>query len=328
MTKNETALVWHYTDGAALMSILAKNELWAGSAAFMNDTNELLSGSIHLRKHFEDQRAGLPKDVTEGLEEYIPEVRERSRRSFVLSASSDGDSLTMWRYYGRDQVSFAVGLDRNEPLVPLARLKEDTHPNPPAGYLDDMYDKEEDGQIATHPDGSPVVIFDPDSIIIEGGDWKPVVYDPAQQSEIIAEIFGNLRKGVEKRNSTAESNRHWFWLYPYLINESLDLIKNEGFRDEREERIIVWPNPDWKFIFHRPGVFGLVPYVKLTSLGGVNDDVHEDRFATEPGRLQIREIRIGPTPYSSEAAVSLKQLLNFHGLHDVKVSYSEIPFRQ
>lgn len=54
MTKNETALVWHYTDGAALMNILARNELWAGSAAFMNDTNELLSGSIQLRKHFDD----------------------------------------------------------------------------------------------------------------------------------------------------------------------------------------------------------------------------------------------------------------------------------
>ncbi|MGN7149296.1 DUF2971 domain-containing protein [Arthrobacter sp. SAFR-179] len=328
MRKNETALVWHYTDGAALINILAKNELWAGSAAFMNDTNELLSGSIQLRQHFEDQRAVLSKDVIEGLEEYIPEVKERSRHSYVLSASSDGDSLTMWRYYGRDQVSFALGLDRNVPLVPLARLKEDVHPNPPAGYLDDMYDRDEDGQIVTYPDGSPIVIFDPDSIIIEGGNWKPVIYDPEEQAEIIVEIYNKLREGVEKRNSTAESSRPSFWLYPYLINESLDLIKNEGFRDEREERIIVWLNPDWKFVFHRPGAFGLVPYVKLTGLGGVNDDVYEERFAMGPGRLPIREIRIGPTPYSSQAADSLKQLLNFHGLHDVRVSYSEIPFRQ
>ncbi|MGM7777433.1 DUF2971 domain-containing protein [Arthrobacter sp. KNU-44] len=326
MTENEADLIWHYTDGAALMKILAKNELWAGSAAFMNDTNELLSGSIQLRKHFEDQRRALPEDVIKGLEEYIPEVRERSRHSFVLSASSDGDSLTMWRYYGRDQVSFAIGLDRNQPLVPLARLTDDNHPNPPAGYIDDIYDKDEDGQIATNPDGSPVVIFDPDWVIIEGGDWKPVVYDPAQQSEIITEIFENLRKGVEEQ-LTVGRNRHW-WLYPYYMNESLDLIKNQGFRDEREERIIVWPNPDWKFVFHRPGAFGLVPYVKLTSWGGVDEDLHEEPFAIEAGRLPIREIRIGPTPYSSEAAGSLKQLLNFHGLHDVKVSYSEIPFRQ
>ncbi|MEE2570444.1 hypothetical protein V1638_13715 [Pseudarthrobacter sp. J64] len=328
MTEYEADLIWHYTDGAALMNILANNELWAGSAAFMNDTNELLSGSIQLRKHFEDQQASLPDAVINGLEEYIPEVRDRSRHSFVLSASSDGDSLTMWRYYGRDQVSFAIGLDRKESLVPLARLKGDSHPHPPTGYLDDMYEKEEDGQIATFPDGSPIVIFDPDSIIIEGGDWKPVVYDPAVQAEIIAEMFEKLLEGVEKRSSAAEPGRHWLWLYPYIMNESLDLIKNEGFRDEREERIIVWPNPSWKFVFHRPGPFGLVPYVKLTSLGGDNDDVHEDRFATESGRLPIREIRIGPTPYSSEAAGSLKQLLSFHGLHDVKVSYSEIPFRQ
>ncbi|MBT2513105.1 hypothetical protein [Arthrobacter sp. ISL-30] len=68
--------------------------------------------------------------------------------------------------------------------------------------------------------------------------------------------------------------------------------------------------------------------MKLTSLGGDNDDMHENRFATEPGRLPIREVRIGPTPYSSEATASLKQLLDFHGLHDVKVSCSEIPFRQ
>lgn len=325
MTKPQTELIWHYTDGAALMSILEKNELWASSAAFMNDTNELLSGSIQLRKHFEEQRAALPEDVIEGLKKYIPEVKERSRNSFVLSASSDGDSLTMWRYYGRDQVSFAVGLDRSERLVPLARLKEDTHPNPPANYLDNKYEQDEDGNVVIYPEGGPAVIDDPDFLFVEGGDWKPVVYEPAQQTKIIAGIFEKLREGVER---PPEPNRLTIWLFPYLMNESLDLIKNAGFIDEREERIIIWPNPDWKFVFHRSGPFGLVPYVRLTSLGGDNDDPREDRFATAPGRLPIREIRIGPTPYRSEAAASLKQLLGFHGLHDVKVKCSNIPFRQ
>ncbi|MEV8085015.1 hypothetical protein [Pseudarthrobacter oxydans] len=328
MTKNATELVWHYTDGAALMNILAKNELWAGSAAFMNDANELLSGSIQLRKHFEDQRSILSESVVEDLEEYIPEVRARSRDSFILSASSDGDSLTMWRYYGRDQVSFAVGLDRSQPLVPLARLEAASHPNPSPDYYADMYDVDKDGQIVEHPDGSPAVIFDPDSLIIEGGQWKPVVYEQAEQSKFITEIFETLRQGVEKRNSSPEDGRLRFWLYPYFMNETLDLIKNEGFRDEREERIIVWLNPDWKFVFHRTGPFGLVPFVKLTSLRGENVDPSEDRFATRSGKLPIREIRIGPTPYSAEATASLKQLLGFHGLHDVKVTHSEIPFRQ
>lgn len=320
MANDKTELVWHYTDGAALINILANNELWAGSAAFMNDTNELLSGSIQLRNHFEGQRAALSEDTIQKLNEYIPEVKARSRDSFVLSASSDGDSLTMWRYYGRHHVSFAVGLDRSQPLVPLARLTRDDHPHPPHGYYDDMYDFDDDG--------NRFLIHDPDTVFIEGGEWKPVVYETKRQLEIVADVFEKLREGVEKRSASSEKGRLWIWLFPYFMNESLDLIKNEGFRDEREERIILWPNPAWKFVFHRPGPFGLVPYVKLTSLGGDNVDPQETSFATKAGPLPIREIRIGPTPYSIEAAESLKQLLDFHGLHDVKVTYSDIPFRQ
>ena len=101
-------------------------------------------------------------------------------------------------------MSFAVGLDRSEPLVPLTRLKDDTHPNPPAGYWHDMYDQDEDGQICTHPDGSPVVILDPDAVIIEGGNWKRVVYDPSQQAGIVSEIFESLRTGIERRISASE----------------------------------------------------------------------------------------------------------------------------
>ena len=115
--KNAPALVGHCTDGAALM-FLTKNEL-CGRFGGVHERYERTTVWQHqLRKHFEVQRAALPTDVIEGLERYIPEVRGRSRHSFVLSASSDGDSMSMWRYHGRHQVSLAVGLDRNEPLVP------------------------------------------------------------------------------------------------------------------------------------------------------------------------------------------------------------------
>lgn len=320
MANDETELVWHYTDGSALMNILKNNELWAGSAAFMNDTNELLSGSIQLRRHFEDRRPSLPEEICEKLEEYIPEVRAGSRHSFILSASSDPDSLTMWRYYGRDRASFAIGLDRTKKLAPLARLAVDKHPNPPADYYDDIYDFAENGD--------RFIVQDPDQVFIEGGGWNAVVYDPPRQSQIISEVFGKLREGVETRVARGEARRRWIWMYPYFMNEELDLIKNEGFRDELEERMTILPNPAWKFVFHRPGPFGLVPYVKLTSLDGDNMDPGENLFATKPGRLPIREIRIGPTPNSGEAVASLEQLLEFYGLHDVQVTYSEIPFRQ
>ncbi|MGO4433279.1 hypothetical protein AB4Y88_08295, partial [Paenarthrobacter sp. RAF9] len=192
-------------------------------------------------------------------------------------------------------------------------------PTPPDDYYDDKYDYSDDGERFT--------VNDPDTVIVEGGEWKDVVSKPERQGEIISDVFHKLREGVEK-NFSPEDGRRWIWLFPYYMNEELDLIKSNGFIDERESRVIVWPNPAWKFVFHRAGPFGLIPYVKLTALGGENADPHETRFATAPGRLPIREIRIGPSPYSVEATSSLTQLLEFYGLHNVKVSCSEIPFRQ
>lgn len=124
----------------------------------------------------------------------------------------------VWRYYGRDQISFAIGLDRSVRLVPIQGVESDQHPNRPADYYDDMYDSDEDGQISTHPDGSPAVIFDRDSLIIEGGDWAPLVYDPDRQKEVIAgSIFDKLREGVD-RQSASEDGRIRLWLFPFMMS--------------------------------------------------------------------------------------------------------------
>ncbi|ASN20124.1 hypothetical protein [Arthrobacter sp. YN] len=328
MTVSTPGLVWHYTNGAALMNILEKNELWASSAAFMNDANELLSGSLQLRQYFEEQRSSLPSQTVRDLEAYIPDTRNRDRDSFVLSASSDGDSLTLWRNYGREHVSFAVGLDESVPLVPIAGCLDNQHPNPSPGYYDGMYEVDVDGSVLEHPNGAPVVVDDPDRVLIECSVWKSVVYDRDDQKQLIGKVFNNLRAGVEERRGRSEESRRTFWLYPYLMNEDLEIVKNVGFQDEREKRVVVWLNPDWKFVFHRTGPFGLVPYVKLTSLEGAETEPYETDYVTAPGRLPIREIRVGPTPYGAGAVRSLKQMLDFQGFHDVTVSYSEIPFRQ
>lgn len=321
-------LVWHYTDGAALMNIIANNELWASSAAFMNDMNELLSGNLELRKHFDEQRDTLPGPVTKLLERHIPKDGSRTKNAFVLSGSTDPDSLTLWRNYGRHQVSFAVGFDKAVPLVPMIPtvpqdgIEVTRHPYPPSDYYENMYDTDADGQVATTPDGAPIVIDDPDSELVENSGWKPVVYDQGQQKELISGIFERLHEAAEA--ATNGKSSIGLWMQVYLMNESLNLIKNAGFLDEREERVVVWLAPDWKFVCHRPGPYGIMPYIKLTA---PNDDDLDDRYATKPGKLPIREIRIGPSPYSLAAVESLKQLLGFQGLHDVKVTYSEIPFR-
>ncbi|POH75369.1 hypothetical protein [Arthrobacter glacialis] len=329
MGDNENSnLVWHYTDGAALMNIITNNELWASSAAFMNDVDELLSGNKELRKHFDEQRETLPEPVAQLLEQHIPKEDSRTKDAFVLSGSTDPDSLTLWRNYGRHQVSFAVGFDKRVPLVPMIPtvpkdgIEVTEHPYPPSDYYENMYDSDAEGNVALHPDGSPIVINDPDTERVENSGWKPVVYDQSQQKDLISEIFARLRQSAEA--ATDGKSSIGFWMQLYLMNESLHLIKNAGFLDEKEERVVVWLAPDWKFVCHRPGPYGIMPYIKLTA---PSEDDSDHRYATKPGTLPIQEIRVGPSPYSLAAVESLKQLLGFHGLHDVKVTYSEIPFR-
>src|SRR3954453_11953836 len=42
--KTDPGVVWHYTDGSGLLSILRHDVLWATSAAFLNDKNEVALG--------------------------------------------------------------------------------------------------------------------------------------------------------------------------------------------------------------------------------------------------------------------------------------------
>lgn len=305
------------------MGITTKNELWATSAAFMNDMDELLSGNKELRKHFKAQRGDLESHIADVLDQHIPEEGSRTKDAFVLSGSTDPDSLTLWRNYGRHQVSFAVGLDKAVPLVPLIAepLKDgvelEAHPNPPADYYEGIYDEMEDG--------TPVQLFDPDGVLVEGGFWKPVIYEQAAQKETITKISDGLRESAEAQ--ARGKSQLGLMFRSYAMHDSLHLIKNAGFLDEREERIVMWLAPDWKFVCHRAGPYGIMPYIKLTASDGDNHSEHDISYATGPGKLPIREIRVGPSPYSLAAVESLKQLLGFHGMHDVKVSYSEIPFR-
>ncbi|MBG0741349.1 hypothetical protein IV500_18445 [Paeniglutamicibacter antarcticus] len=63
-------LVWHYSDGAGLKSILGNRVLWASSAAYMNDFQELISGDDVLNKIY----ARLKEEVSENHREELQQA--------------------------------------------------------------------------------------------------------------------------------------------------------------------------------------------------------------------------------------------------------------
>lgn len=126
-------LAWHYTSAAGLLGIIEGHSLRATSAAFMNDANEMKTGVLALRLAFERMKHTL-SDEDRKMAEASSLLRESSViDSFLVSASSKSDLLTIWRNYGGGQVAYAIGFDRSIKLAPRENIGGEAHPAPPPG---------------------------------------------------------------------------------------------------------------------------------------------------------------------------------------------------
>ena len=103
-------LLFHYTDQAALIGIVQRQELWASRARFLNDTSELMHAyeltAGECRRRLE---AGLDPASTawlQGFVVYVEEVGHPDPAQYIVSLSENGDLLSQWRGYG----DYAVGL--------------------------------------------------------------------------------------------------------------------------------------------------------------------------------------------------------------------------
>lgn len=315
-------LVWHYTSPDGLSGILQNDVLWATSAAFMNDAHELTSGARALRKHFEKQRSSLDPAIVDEVEKQINDLSIDASSAYIVSASEDGDSLTLWRNYGKHSVSYAIGLDPSLPLLPLQTTDEEEHPNPPKGW-GPTYEEVSDGHWAA--------IDEPDRPVAahlgeNGKPWIPVVYDREGRRKIVEENFQDIINSIKSRMPNKLIVR-FNWLGDLL------LIKARGFQDEREVRInYTLIAPDWKFLHFRNTTWGATPYIRLTAAPDGYDaqEVYwgsGKEYAKEAATLPIVHIRIGPTPYRKAAKKALRQLLDLQGYSHVKISASKIPYR-
>lgn len=307
-------LVWHYTNGSALQNIIGRSELWASNTAFMNDTHERRLADKYLIQAKERLGDSFPEildsyldhvgDLYDNMRFRSPDMPDGTR--YLLSASTDGDSLTMWRgYAGTDEVSYAIGLDRNQPLK-ILRPCPSEH-----GY--------------SWTTGRATV-----------SSWFDVIYDQ-KISELRAEqAIRDILEIFQTPSSSKEELQLRTGGVFAAIEEKTEPLRNEtkhhGFVDEKEARIIVDASGD--VTRYRPGRLGMIPYVALTG----NDDSQES-VVGKSNLLPIRKIRMSPGPDRFYALRSLRDLLGakgyggtfneeFYRIEDeIVVEASQIPFR-
>jgi hypothetical protein len=298
-------LVWHYTDGAGLLSILQGQVLWATASGYLNDTQEVQLGRQLLTERF-TALADTHDPVFEALRDRLAragaEPLPSSSWFFILSASLSPDSLAMWRSYGGRGESYAIGLD---PRAGLRVLVDD------AGVVENA--------------------------TIRMQEWMPVQYDPAGQQALVDEVYAEFAEELDavialRQQSSARTADYLAALAGTLdaAERALLLIKHRGFREEQEVRRTVTVLGDsgrteslvsWAQFRHTP--YGITPYLRLTGAaegGGL--------LATATSPLPIRAVAVSPSRNGQAAAESLQALLASHALSEVDVVRSDIPFRE
>lgn len=311
-------LVWHYTDGHGLVSILSGHTLWATSSAFLNDRQEIqLGGELvaqRIRELAEGDTSGLLAKIADKVATSAEHGEGPGTADFyILSASQEHDSLAMWRLYGGAAESYAIGLD---PSAPLAVLGDADTPT-----------RREDGLYLHHEPWQPVRYAEEEQIALVDG--------------VVQALPGTLQRlGDVARDETFDPQQP---PTPELgqevaqllddLQELLFLIKHPGFVDERETRyrvVLVTGGPERrtvpeieaKLLSYRPTTYGIAPFVRLT--GGDPDS--SAQVTPDPSPLPIRAVAISPSPNGDESTGSLRRLLVRHG-YDVPVLRSAIPFR-
>lgn len=310
---HDDGLVWHYTSGAGLISILDHDVVWATAAPFLNDQQEVELGSRRIADRLAERASGADPEWYAPL---LARMQAQATgaghsRFYILSASRSWDSLAMWRLYGGAQESYAIGLDAGAPLSVLAP-----------------------GEAV--PERRP-------GLLLRHQRWQPVRYAEAEQHQLIDEFAEQLPQRVERLveliQRAHERDEKPSWELPPEaedlvddLHETLLLIKHEGFVDERESRysIVLATDPDEalardlevRAVVHRATAYGIAPYLQLT---GRPDGAGP--LVTTPSTLPIRAVAISPSPNGEAATESVERLLDAHGYPGVPVLRSAIPFR-
>ncbi len=98
MPRNDSGVVWHYTDAAGLIGIIESGRLWASSPLTLNDASELQHGMAVVRDCWRDLRAELDATAQELVDRLVgTEALDRIQATtFLLCAAAEGDLLNQW----------------------------------------------------------------------------------------------------------------------------------------------------------------------------------------------------------------------------------------
>lgn len=288
-------VVYHYTNATAFLGILSSRSLWASSPVGLNDLGEFTYGVAAIRQAWDELGARTDLSLRQRL--FMEEV-SRSDLSgsfadytYVLSATSDPDSLNQWQGYSGRQ-GYAVGLRTSQHLAVL-------DPAEKAGISPGI-------QRGTHA--------------VWG--WYEVIYDRARQRELALDLINFYMDRLDDFAAGGVG-------MPVLVAQATGLLaslaaifKHEGFHGEREVRYVASVIPELEVDF-RASAYGVVPYVQL-----VASSTYGNYVPSHTENLPIEQVVVGPLS-AEEGALTRRatdRMLARYG-YCLKSRSSDLPYR-
>lgn len=304
--------LYHYTDAGGLKGILEGKQLWATHAAYLNDSEEILYGRNAILSEIKKLGKERPPEIKDAwtasshwflklfgtptlMAGLTAMIQQRTAAlldnfgPFVTCLSESRDQLSQWRGYGGGG-GYAIRFD-------------------PAGLHESVV------RLST-PLPQPLPGMGPDEVPIGARRFIKMEYDADGQYEFLRQqLFDFVHRSVKyfedykddsevKKAQAAQLGQETMgWLHGLMMH-----LKNPGFAEEKEYRILTFFPPD----FFSPTDTGLVPRVNI-------------RFDPRC----IKEIVIGPGRSMETREASVRYFLNVHNTDypGVEVTPSKTPFR-
>lgn len=268
------AELFHYTNQDGLLGIFKSKQFWTTKITCLNDSSEYFLAFKIAAKLLGELEKTNAYDKTKV--HYLQEELWNSKNNvYVGSFSESGDLLSQWRAYGTSTSGYAIGLN-SEKLREVARE--------------------------------------------QGFDLSKCIYDSHIQEELIRELIvkqlecGSFPEPIPYKYSLKKGKyvipaTTIFW---HKLSLLAPLIKDKGFQEEQEWRLISDTTVSLETIEFRKGASFVIPYVSLNLL---------------PFNELISSIIIGPTPHPDISLETLRMLLLRENFGHLNLLPSKVPFR-
>ncbi len=277
-------MLWHYTNGSALISILDSMTIYSTQISCLNDATELKYGSTLFHDALRKLRAETSNDeMAEGLLDgaisYFREDPNYQAASFhfVACFSEEKDDLSQWRAYGSGENGYAIGF-RAANLLEI-----------------------------------------PNSMLVR------VNYDADLQRELAMKVATEMvrfcKDGVRKYapSDLIQFGQEFLEAWEKQIVMIAPMVKNPGFFKEKEYRITKG--------FAAADLGGL-RFIQMNTMMSRHLPLRPPmRIPSDPYRLPIVEVMVGPCRRPQISRTSVDTLLRQKGYPSGLVSISHIPFQ-